>query len=73
MPDQLAYVTQILSSLRPQALEKNVQLEIEVAAEPITVVANARSIGQVLLNLMSNGVKFTLPVVPAASPGKMLA
>jgi signal transduction histidine kinase len=49
------------SSLRPQAHEMSVKLDIEIPNEPIDTFADPQSVGQVLLNLASNGLKFTPP------------
>jgi signal transduction histidine kinase len=54
-----AVVQYEISSLRPQALEKGVTLEVDLPAGALTLRADPQSIGQVILNLLNNGVKFT--------------
>ena len=54
-----ALVDECVRLLRPQAANYGVQVEILVPANLPPVVADARSLKQVLINLISNALKFT--------------
>ncbi len=55
----------VLSSMRYQALQKNIQLTTNIAADLATIAADERCIQQVLTNLLENAIKFT------AAPGQI--
>ncbi len=59
-PVDLAHVAEhAVLSLRPTAVEHDVELEFVVASSSTMALADAHRIGQVLRNLISNGLKFT--------------
>ncbi len=45
--------------IKDRAVESGIELNIEMPAEPLTVVADSLRMKQILLNLLSNAVKFT--------------
>ncbi len=52
-------VSMCVSMLRPQADEKNVAIENRVGPLNESVIADPRAVQQILINLVSNAVKFT--------------
>jgi signal transduction histidine kinase/ActR/RegA family two-component response regulator len=48
-----------LEFIKPQALQKQIQLEIDLPSHLPTVMLDERRIRQVLINLLANAVKFT--------------
>jgi two-component system phosphate regulon sensor histidine kinase PhoR len=54
-------VADLLPSLRPMLAERAMQLEVEVPPDLPRVLADRDLLKQVLLNLIHNGVKFSLP------------
>ncbi len=61
-PMQLATLTsEVCERLSPLADQKNLELRSEVPGDLPEVVADAQRIGQVLLNLINNAIKFTPP------------
>ncbi|KQQ33604.1 histidine kinase [Duganella sp. Leaf126] len=52
-------VRDVVDTLRPLALQKNLALDIELADEPIVLETDQRALTQILLNLGNNAIKFT--------------
>ncbi len=52
-------VTDCVYHVRPKALARGLEFEVQVAPEAIRVRADHRKIGQVLLNIIDNAIKFT--------------
>ena len=51
-------VESVATSLAPLALEHGCDLSVGIASRPLTVTGDARRIRQILLNLLSNAMKF---------------
>lgn len=51
--------SELLDTLRPVALEKNLTLQFANGADPWIVHADRDKVGQVLMNLLGNAIKFT--------------
>lgn len=47
--------------LAANAVEKNITITIDAPTEPITIMANLDWLKQVLINLLDNSIKYTLP------------
>ncbi len=57
--DLNAAVRHVCGSCRPQLLEQNVRLEMELSAEACTAGADAARLQQVIWNVLRNAIKFT--------------
>lgn len=76
----LRVVEEIVQSLQPLAQGKGLELRIETFDGPVTAVADRRALGQILINLVNNAIKFTdtgevcLALMPAENgPGLRIA
>jgi PAS domain S-box-containing protein len=49
----------VVSSLRPLAAAKGLELTVDVPVAPIVVESDSRVLGQILINLAGNAIKFT--------------
>jgi len=52
-------LAEVRATIEPLAQQKHIDLVIDTGAAPDTIVADARKLRQVLLNLLGNAVKFT--------------
>jgi len=52
-------VKDVVDTLRPLALQKNLALEMDLAASAIVLETDRRALTQILLNLGNNAIKFT--------------
>lgn len=50
-----------VASLRPQAEEARLSLEVSLPEAPQTIIADPQRVGQVILNIVGNALKFTMP------------
>jgi PAS domain S-box-containing protein len=59
-PISLAHVIEAVAPLvRPQAVKKNIQLEIDTANRTCIATGDRAKVDQILINLLSNAIKFT--------------
>ncbi|MFN3430619.1 MAG: PAS domain S-box protein [Candidatus Sericytochromatia bacterium] len=59
--DLSARIRETACSLDPQARAARLTLAVEVPEDPVTVPMDAERVGQVILNLLANAIKFTPP------------
>ncbi len=59
--DLNALAERVVSTMQPLAAERQLRLALNVAKGRLNVVANATSLRQILLNLLTNAIKFTEP------------
>ena len=57
--DLAASIRRVAATAGPLAERKNLSLELDIAPEVSTFSSDRRSVEQILLNLVSNGIKFT--------------
>lgn len=57
--DCRSVVREVVQSMRPLAEQKGLRLVVELPAEPCVAVADRRALGQIMLNLVHNAIKFT--------------
>jgi protein-histidine pros-kinase len=57
--DCVAVVESVTATLRPLALEKSLELIVSLPAYGVTVEADTRALGQILINVVGNAIKFT--------------
>jgi PAS domain S-box-containing protein len=76
--DCLRVIEEIAQSLQPLAQSKGLTLRIETFDGPVTATADRRALGQILINLVNNAIKFTdtgevcLTLKPAADDDGIL-
>jgi signal transduction histidine kinase len=59
--DLVELVREEASSLRPQARDKQIEVALQLPAGPLRLPMDAMRVGQVLLNILNNALKFTPP------------
>ena len=52
-------LAEVAEGLRPLAEEKGLRFRVEVPAAPLVVPSDARALSQILINLVTNAIKFT--------------
>jgi len=57
--DCASVVQTVLTSLQPLADDKGLDLAVLAPGEPVVVISDARALGQILINLVNNAIKFT--------------
>jgi protein-histidine pros-kinase len=57
--DCLRVIEEVVQSLQPLARDKGLTLRIETFHGPVTAIADRRALGQILINLVNNAIKFT--------------
>jgi protein-histidine pros-kinase len=57
--DCKALLEEVAASLRPQAVAKGLELRITVPPEEIVLLSDRRALGQIVINLVNNAIKFT--------------
>jgi protein-histidine pros-kinase len=71
--DCLRVIEEVVQSLQPMAQGKGIALRIETFDGPVTATADRRALGQILINLVNNAIKFTdagevcLSLIPPAA------
>jgi len=57
--DAEAVLSEVTTTLRPQAEAKGLAFDVFLPRRPVTVMTDRRALSQILLNLASNAIKFT--------------
>jgi signal transduction histidine kinase len=57
--DVTPFVERVVASFKERAASKGLQLHFDTKAAPTSIVADRRALTQVLMNLISNAIKFT--------------
>jgi signal transduction histidine kinase len=57
--DCQAVVEEVVATLRLQAEDKGLSLDVSIADRPLTVHTDRRALNQIIINLTSNAIKFT--------------
>ena len=57
--DLRAAIEKVIRAAKPMADKKGIEIEVEIAPDVNTISSDRRRVEQVLLNLLSNGIKFT--------------
>ncbi|MDT5043016.1 MAG: hypothetical protein QOE51_4001, partial [Actinoplanes sp.] len=57
--DCLRVIEEVVQSLQPLAVGKGLTLQIETFDGPATAMADRRALGQILINLVNNAIKFS--------------
>jgi protein-histidine pros-kinase len=76
--DCLRVIDEVVQSLQPLAQGKGLALRIETFDGPVIATADRRALGQILINLVNNAIKFTetgeicLSLIPAAADQGLL-
>ena len=71
--DCLRVIEEVVQSLQPLAQSKGLALHVKTLDGPVTATADRRALGQILINLVNNAIKFTdtgevcLTLIPAAA------
>ncbi|MBO9542623.1 HAMP domain-containing histidine kinase [bacterium] len=54
-------INEVVESLRPQVQEAGINLSVELAPDPLVMLMDPERIERVLINLLTNAIKFTPP------------
>ena len=57
--DLVALADDVAASLKPMAEDKNLELSVNSASQPLTLRTDRRALSQIIINLTNNAIKFT--------------